>query len=370
MAPGGPQSTRVRVSHNHQTWRGFPQRVGFRRRWGSAGAQGGGVRGGEELVRWAIAHAGVFTRGQALERGVTVKVFRGARGRGEILPFEGVWILANHPPTFTSRCWAALFQAGRGSRVTGTSALRLYGLATESPEVVISVPPDRNRRLPGVRILRDVTAEPKATQVGGVPCASRHRAVVDALRLNSLQAGRDILHEALRLGWTDPARLAMACTELSAHRGLVVLRAHADYAASGSRAESERELLLLLKRAGIKGFVFNRPIHNAKGRLIAIGDCVNVELQLVIEVDGQAWHTATDRFTRDRTRQNDLVDAEWEVIRLTWTHLVDTPKDTTARISRAIDRRRRTVNWTERSGVAPSGPQSTRLQREPNTGRE
>lgn len=70
MAPGGPQSTRLRVSHNPQTWRGFPQGVGFWGRWGSKGAQSGGCawgRGvgavGDRACRSVHARSGARARG-------------------------------------------------------------------------------------------------------------------------------------------------------------------------------------------------------------------------------------------------------------------------------------------------------------------
>ena len=59
--------------------------------------------------------------------------------------------------------------------------------------------------------------------------------------------------------------------------------------------------------------------------LLGIGDCVNFELKIVVEVDGWAWHTDTKRFQRDRERQNDLVHAEWIVLRFTWLDLSGAP---------------------------------------------
>ncbi|MGH3321446.1 MAG: DUF559 domain-containing protein [Streptosporangiaceae bacterium] len=49
-------------------------------------------------------------------------------------------------------------------------------------------------------------------------------------------------------------------------------------------------------------------------------------LGLVIEVDGRAWHSADDRFQRDRRRQNALIVAGYEVLRFTWEDLAESPE--------------------------------------------
>ena len=49
--------------------------------------------------------------------------------------------------------------------------------------------------------------------------------------------------------------------------------------------------------------------------------------QLVaIEIDGRSAHGVA-RFEADRWRQNDLVLAEWTVLRFTWSLLVDDPEE-------------------------------------------
>jgi very-short-patch-repair endonuclease len=66
------------------------------------------------------------------------------------------------------------------------------------------------------------------------------------------------------------------------------------------------------------------------------------ELRLVIEVDGRAWHSAGDRFQRDRERQNRLVASGWTVLRFTWEdqmvrpqHVVSTIRQMCARLANA-----------------------------------
>jgi len=85
--------------------------------------------------------------------------------------------------------------------------------------------------------------------------------------------------------------------------------------------------------------VLNVPVHASSGTLIGIGDCVNVDLRIVLEVDGMAWHSSADRFQRDRSRQNALVNAGWLVLRFTWADLTERPDTVLAEVRLATARR-------------------------------
>jgi very-short-patch-repair endonuclease len=55
---------------------------------------------------------------------------------------------------------------------------------------------------------------------------------------------------------------------------------------------------------------------------------------VAIEIDGWAWHSAPDRFQRDRTKQNDLLG--WTVLRFTWFDLSQNPDDVIRRVRAAL----------------------------------
>ena len=299
----------------------------------------------EEFRTWIAGHGGVFTRAHALGCGISPRQFRTGTDQQMWVSFEGVWIVASHPPDFTSHCWAALFRAGPDARITGTSALRLYGMEITSQQVCVCVPANRHYVLAGVTLLRDASRDEKPSSAAGLPSVGRQRAVVDALRLADQARGREILHEALRLGWIDPPTLEQWCDVLKGHSGLRQLRRQVAYALSGSRAESERLLLRLLKNEKMTGWDFNVPIHSRGGVLIGIGDCVHVERRVVIEVDGLAWHTQADRFQRDRTRQNHLVNEGWHVLRFTHDDLTHRPHRVLATIRAALARAASASGW-------------------------
>ncbi len=252
----------------------------------------------------------------ALDRGVTRKVVRRGLDRGEWVRYRGVFRLAGCPDDTRARAWAALFTVGQDCLLTGLTALDLYGLdlATskfsddnDAPYIHILVPMNRHVEIRGVVAIRDKRSPVGVYRVDRLPCVSRDRAAVDAIRILPLSDARNVAYRALQQGWLRPKDLDRWIERLKGCRGITQLRKVSADISSGARAESERELVALLRSAGISGWRANSAIRGRSGAT-AVGDVVFGEARLVIEVDGRAWHTDRERFQRDRTRQNDLVN--------------------------------------------------------------
>lgn len=58
--------------------------------------------------------------------------------------------------------------------------------------------------------------------------------------------------------------------------------------------------------------------------------------KVAIEVDGLAFHSATEDFHADRLRQNNIMLMGWQVLRFTWLDLTEYPDRVTAIIRNAI----------------------------------
>lgn len=317
------------------------------------------MRTPDRFRRYAVGNDGVFTRAGALANGLTVRQFRTGADNGDWLRYRGVWVLATVPRSQRTVVRAALLRAGPGARLTGATALWLYGLDVQVGMVAISVPAGTSRKILGAVLLRDQDCDPVACLVRGMPAVSRSRAVVDALRLADEAPGRAILDEVLRCGWITPGELADWCDRLRDCRGLTALRARLADAESGTRAESERVLARLMKAAGLRGWVFNQEIRSASDQLLAVSDCLHPNLKLVIEVDGRAWHSTADRFQRDRTRQNTLVLAGYTVLRFTWHDLTNRPGYVTDTIRAEVAR----LEAHHRDSAADSGRSATTIHR-------
>ncbi len=289
---------------------------------------------------------GVFTRAQAHDFGFSDKALLAGLEDGMWVHFggQGIYLLHGFGDTDRSRLRMHLLRSGHRTIVTGASALKVYGLdvllTPHAREFVgggqsfLSVPRDRHLQLPGVVFLRD-RDRPYPTWINGFPLAPRARAVVDALRTVESNEALLILQRTLQLHWITPAEIERASTYLHRHRGLPQLRSMSREAAAGAHAESERIMIKILNSARLPGWVANQPIHDDRG-MVGIGDFVFEASHLVVEVDGQAWHTTPDRFQRDRERQNRLVNAGWTVLRFTWSDLVDRPQYVIDSIRRAL----------------------------------
>lgn len=136
-------------------------------------------RSTRELNRIARRQAGVFSRRQYLEAGVTDGQARGhvTRGDWRRVGTGGVYLMASHPWGWHQQCHAALLANPRGV-LAGPSAVRAYGLPdpprTGRPMLV--VPPDgfRSRALAEVRrssLIRPRTVE--GYRVNALPYALR-----------------------------------------------------------------------------------------------------------------------------------------------------------------------------------------------------
>lgn len=283
---------------------------------------------------------GVFSWAQASEFGLTQYEIANGLRTGNWNRYHGVYQLSGAEQTSRSHLRAVLLRTGRGSCATGPSALALWGFdalpgpwSTNGTPCVI-LPPGRHLRVANVDVLRDSCTDLRS--LAGIDTVTRERAVVDTLRVLSADDGRHVLYRALQLRWIHVEQLELWCEGLKGRRGKNTLKLHLKDARAGSHAESERVLARHLRQNMIVGWQANTPIYDDEG-LIGYGDAVFSAERLVIEGDGRAWHSDVQRFQRDRTRQNRLINAGWRVLRYTWADLTEDPAGVVRQIRQALE---------------------------------
>jgi very-short-patch-repair endonuclease len=294
----------------------------------------------DRLNELARAQRGVFARWQALELGFTHYVIAHRVETKQWRRVMGaVFAAATAGLDDQSLEWAAYLACGRGSILSGPSALRRHGLdvGVESPHWV-TVPPERHVTLRGVRMIREAVDPDDVVMVDGMRVTSVSRSMIDTLRVLPEYAGQPLLDRGLLRGWLSVEELEIRAHQLAGRRGVGRLRSHLTRVRGGARSEAERRLHALLERAGFTGWVANCKIFDVDGALMAVIDVAFEEAKLALEVDGLAFHTDPDRFQRDRRRQNWLVNQGWTVLRFTWDDLtqrrrqvIDTIRDALAR---------------------------------------
>ena len=143
------------------------------------------------------------------------------------------------------------------------------------------------------------------------------------------QEGSALLDAALQRRVRFPAVYRAHCRNLG-RRGAAAASRLLSVAADRAASHAERLQVRLLRAAGITGWELNYPLG---GYLI---DVAFPAQRVAIEVDGWAWHMTPDRFTRDRQRQNTLVNLGWTILRFTWHDLTTRPKEVIHEIHTAL----------------------------------
>ncbi|HEY3034990.1 MAG TPA: DUF559 domain-containing protein [Streptosporangiaceae bacterium] len=286
----------------------------------------------------AKEQSGLFTWVQARQAGYSAWQIRARLHDGRwrrVLPavFGGSGV----PDTPSIRDRAAYLAAGRFAVLSGPSAARLHGMDVRTLFSCVTIPRARHLEIAGVRLLRESVTEDDLLLLADMFVTTRARTVFDCLRVLPESDASALLDRALQRKWIDIDGLAARVRRHGRRHGAPRLRALLEEAAVGARSEAERLLHGQLVEAGILGWVANHEIHDGAG-LIGLVDVAFPAARLAVEVDGRAWHAAGDRFQRDRTRQNRLVNAGWTVLRFTWQDLTVSPTAVIATIRAALNR--------------------------------
>lgn len=285
-----------------------------------------------------LAHqGGVMSRAQAREAGWTAARIarRIRRGDRQELHDGRVLTVAGTALSREALAWAAVLAIGR-SVLAGPSAAAIHGIHVPWPTPCVLAPTTSRREPPGITVFRDTLADDDLFLRDGLLLTGRARTVADCLLLLPESAGRSFLDRALQLRWTTLDDLQFRAVLMTCRPGVAMLRRQIAVARGGTRSEGERLLVRLLRRAGISGWVTNYEL-STEG-MVAILDVAFVGLRLALEVDGRAWHSASDRFQRDRTRQNALVASGWTVLRFTWEDLTERPETVLATVRGSLSR--------------------------------
>ncbi len=99
-----------------------------------------------------------------------------------------------------------------------------------------------------------------------------------------------------------------------------------------TRSEAERRLLELLRAADVAPSDVNVRIGRHEVDLLWRDE------QLIVEVDGFAYHASRAAFERDRLRDAELQAAGYRVVRVTWLQIEHRPEAVIARLAQALAR--------------------------------
>jgi very-short-patch-repair endonuclease len=284
----------------------------------------------DDLLR---SHDGVITLAQAEGIGLTRQaVARRARlGRWQRRG-PGVYFVDDRPFTDAARLRAAVWSYGDAACLSGLAAAFWLELTRFAPEVVeVTVPRDSHGRChDGSRVRRRDLRSADIVERRGVRVTSLPLTAIEAATRRG--GGAKLVDEALQRH-TELPRLWAAQLRNTDRYGSPAARRLLQAADTGTKSHAERKFAGLLKHAGITGWQANRRVMGYEV------DFYFRKANLVVEVDGFAFHTDPESFERDRRKQNALIVSNHQVLRFTWIDLTEYPDRTIELVKRAISAR-------------------------------
>ncbi|GAB2474943.1 endonuclease domain-containing protein [Jatrophihabitans fulvus] len=273
----------------------------------------------------ARSQAGLITRRQLVAAGVpggTADLWLSTR-RLEPTRAAGVYRVGGADDSERTPAWFATLSTR--SPVSYTTAAAWCGMTVPADGLLHITRFDRRRLAwpAGVRVHRVALDAGDVTEVRGLPVTTRRVTALDCAGWLPFGQAMVFADRAVQQGWMRPRDIETRLDEAPGRWGNRQLRRILTILERGADAESERRLHLVLRRAGLTGWRPQFPVDTPAGRFRV--DVAFEHLRLAIEVDGYEYHSREGRFQSDRTRQNALLAAGWQVLRFTWTDIVDRP---------------------------------------------
>ena len=292
-----------------------------------------------ELLEHTLrAQYGVIARHQARACGLTEAALKyRLRPSGpwqKIIP--GVYLAAGAIAA-EQREMAALLHAGPRSVLTGSAAVRRYGLRPPSSTTIDVLVPLEVRRQSAsfVRVQRSARMPSQIRTTGQIRFATPGRAVADAVRgLTKLRDVRAVVSEAVQKRVCSIRALRTELDEGPVAGSGLLRRALADVT-EGIRSVTEGDLKLILKRARVPTPIFNARLFDGD-TLIAVVDCWWPEAGVAGEVDSREYHYRADDWQRTIRRHDRLVAHGVLVLHFTPQRLKEEPEEIVREILSAL----------------------------------
>lgn len=266
-------------------------------------------------------------------------------------PFHGVRISVDGRAAAVSRSQLieraaneyAVKLSGRAA-FSHTTALVLYGCPIFCSKVLhVTVSSGAQPRSRGVQGHQSKYEFVPAYLRNGLPLVTFERALIGAANELSFRELVVAIEHGLRPGFNrDPGNPESPPLQLEqlrercatdASRGIVKLRAAAEFAQPGAESRMESLLRMLLAAYGLDVLERQVNIRDAAGRWIGRFDLVCTTRKVIVEYDGEQHRTDPVQYERDQERLDRVRDAGYRVLRLRRKQLIEEPDRTVQRIA-------------------------------------
>ena len=280
-----------------------------------------------------------FTTAEALWAGVSPDVLRTRRVRS---PFHGVHVPSDLPDTLAVRCAALARVLPAQAAFSHETAARLCGLPV----------PDGMARESRLHVCVPVrTPVPHGRGVVGHEAVDLHPTLViepwELLVVHPWRTWCDLVprlsdDDAVVLGDAVVGRsgrphLGRVVARRAGERGVVRMRRLFEVVREGVDSPMETRTRLLVVRAGLPEPECGKDVHASDGYgWLARPDLRWLEFKVAVEYDGDLHRTKKKRWRNDIARREGLEDDGWRVVVVTADDVYLRPKETVARIRRAL----------------------------------
>jgi hypothetical protein len=191
----------------------------------------------------------------------------------------------------------------------------------------------RNMRRPSGCVLHQSTdlARAHITVVQGIPTTTVARTIVDIGVPHGIGSTASVLDEARRRELVTLEEAAAVLHQVARRgrngvgpaRRILTERLGWDQITD---SHLEDRFLRLLQRSKLPQPMAQWVVHDGAGLFVARADFAYPEANLLIELDGFAYHSDRESFQRDRIRQNRLVSLGYNVLRFTYWDVLAGPE--------------------------------------------
>lgn len=226
--------------------------------------------------------------------------------------------------------------AGRGATLTLSTAAYLWGLTERQPPMIaLAVPAHRSVvRVPGTRIRRRRHLE--TTVVRRLPVTSVAQTIVDLTDEPGCTAAESVAWaaRACQQGKSRAPDLLDELARRRAHRHRGALRVALGDIGDGVESVAEQRYVNDVERAhGLPTFDRQSPARSGDGDVRR--DFESLEFGVVVEIDGQLWHSGP-AFRSDRLRDRQAAADGKVTLRAGWVDVTEAACDLAADIVRTL----------------------------------
>ena len=284
----------------------------------------------ERILRLAARQHGAVTRAQLLDAGLSRGAVEHRLAKGTLRPVHrGVYRVGPITGRYEAEM-AAVLACGPRAALSDRTAAGIWDMEPSSPEAPVDIVGSRTLRGPrsGVRLHRREIEDDEITERYGLPLTTPARTALDlASGLGPHELER-VLARAVRREIVTLDAVRGMLLRHPGMRGSRVLQGLLDEAAGPAltRSEAEARFLALLRKGGI-----DRPRCNTVVCGLEV-DFYWPDRNVVVEVDGFAYHSRRSAFENDRERDLVLAAEGIVVVRVTWRQIRAEPEKVLARL--------------------------------------